>query len=115
MTFPCLHCQQQLSVLDSIINSFVWQCERCHVRYGLTKQYGYYVAYDFTVDTGRYCLVVDLASEETELRYFPSDSSNFDIRSGRLKSSLVMSVPYILQNINPSNLWEKIQTLLTFS
>ena len=108
-TMRCLFCKEELTdpvrtpdwEYEKIFIDFV--CDNCHMEYTLlddTKELVEYI-----LKAKDYRMVINLVSKSCEIRKVD--------QIGR--SSFVMQLNSIPQNINPQNVGEKIKTFLLFS
>lgn len=109
MNFPCIFCQTDMSMDEKKPSEWVyhmWHCSGCRISYNFDK-YGATIHYFNELSHTRgHVLSIDFMNNETALYYIDQNNP---------PPETLLIVPYMIQGVTPTNLKDKIKTLLTFS
>lgn len=111
----CQFCQKpcQENIINNVGRNGWWDCFPCKVRYLIPIANEFKIKcirFDIVEKETGYCLYLDLERQRTDLWSY----TNYDV-SAAVPVRCLLQIPYLLQNVTPTNALDKIKKLLLFS
>lgn len=114
MNFPCLYCQHPLQgykhydTVGANYLAWLWNCLDCKITYKVDFSNAWVSYRCAWPDNNEYYLVSWISSNETFIYHVDNSDASSDVNE-------VLHLLHLIHNLTPTNLLDKIKTLLTFS